>query len=322
MVNNSKEKEITGNIKLIIDKDFNKLIRMSEKTGVPLTFRGDRIIDFKINGVSNHNNIKPDLIKIGPAAVYFDLKFGESEFKDVPFDKIIITDDTVVLKSLFYSKLDFNLKIKFRFDKINKNMSLNITFSPKSNKIKDILHYEYKKRAYSNKTFQLIPNGNEDCIIEGKLPFGDFNECEIKFYRKLCYINEKLNLNLMIDEDYIISNDDRESIDTICSFIKDKKIKLNNISLSMKTHINTLKEIITQEKKQALLKQDQYTIKLLGNEINLGQCKVKINKYKILNIDELQKIYNNNKDNDKIIEFKVILKEYNSDELYLDFRED
>ena len=291
MVDNSNKNEITGKIKLIVDKDFDKLMNMSKKTGIPLTFRGDRIIDFKINGVPEYNNIKPDQIKIGPPAVYFDLKFGKTEFKEVPFDKLKITEDTIVFKSLFYSKLDINLKLKFKFDKTNKSITLNITLSPKSNKIKDILHYEYTKREFSNETFQLTPSGETNHIIEGKLPLGDFKKEIIEFYKKVCYINEKLNLDLIVDEDYIICNDDFESVNMICSFIKNKKIKLNNISISMKSRIKILKKIITQEKRPVLLEENQYTIKLLGNDVNLGHCKVKINEYKILNIDELNEIY-------------------------------
>jgi len=322
MAKNKNENKITGKIKLKLDKDFNKLMNMSEKTGIPLTFRGDRIIDFKINGVPGFNNIKPDQIKIGLPAVYFDLKFGETEFKEVPFDKLKITEDTIVFKSLFYSELDINLKLKFKFDKSNKNVTLNITLSPKSNKIKDILHYEYKKREFSNETFQLIPYGDTNHIIEGELPLGDFNNEEIEFYKNVCYINDELNLDLMVDEDYIICNDDFESVNMICSFIKDKKIKLDNISISMKTKINILEEFITQDKRQVLLEQEQYLIKLLGNEINLGHCKVKINEYEILNINELNEIYNNHKEDNGLIEFTAILKEYGSNDLYLDFTDD
>lgn len=315
-----KEKEeITGKFTLRLDKDFDKLMKMSEKTGVPLTFRGDRIIDFNINGMTELTNFKPDQIKIGPPAFYFDLKFGDTNFNQVPFDRLVISEDVVIFKSLFYSELDINLKIKFKLDKLNYSAILNITISPKSNTIKDILNYELRKRELSDKLFQLIPFGNESQKIEGKLPSVVFDDEELNFYEKVNRINDELKLDLILDEDYVITNEDFECADMICSFIKTKKIKINNIGLSMKTPINMLKEFIYEDKRQMLLKQDTYILKFLGNEINLGPCQVNIKRYEILNKDELEEIYNKNIDNKNLISVKSILKEFESDELYLDF---
>ena len=319
--NNPKKEngEITGKISLRLDKDFDKLMEMSEKTGVPLTFRGDRIIDFKINGMSDFNNMKPDQIKIGPPAFYFDLKFGDEEFKQVPFDRLLLSEDVVVFNSSFYSKLDINLKIKFKLDRLNYSATLNITISPKSNAIKDILNYELRKREFSDKLFQLMPFGNGSQKIEGKLPVGVFDDTELNFYKKVNEINEELKLDLVLDDDYLITNEDFECADMICNFIRFKKIKINNIGLSMKTSVNMLKEFIYQDKRQLLLKQKEYILKFLGNDINLGQCQVEIKKYEILNKKELEEIYNKNVDNDDLVSVKAILKESDSDELYLDF---
>ena len=87
----------------------------------------------------------------------------------------------------------------------------------------------------------------------------------------------------------------------------------------MKTSVNMLKEFIYQDKRQLLLKQKEYILKFLGNDINLGQCQVEIKKYEILNKKELEEIYNKNVDNDDLVSVKAILKESDSDELYLDF---
>ena len=318
-----KEKEeITGKFTLRLDKDFDKLMEMSEKTGVPLNFRGDRIIDFKINGISKLTNFKPDQIKIGPPAFYFDLKFGDEKFNQIPFDRIVLSENIVVFKSLFYSKLDINLKIKFKVDKINCCATLNINISPKSNTVKDILNYELRKREFSDKTFQLIPFSDENQKIEGTLPSVIFDDEELNFYKKANKINDKLNLDLILDDDYIITNEDFECADMICSFINTKKIKINNIALSMKTPINMLKEFIHEDKRQMLLKQDSYILKFLGNDINLGPCQVNIKQYEILNKEELEEIYNKNIGNTNLISVKSIIKEFESDELYLGFNID
>lgn len=315
-----KENEkITGKFTLRLDKDFDKLMEISEKTGVPLNFRGDRIIDFKINGIHDLTNFKPDQIKIGPPAFYFDLKFGDKKYNQVPFDRLVLSENIVVFKSLFYSKLDINLKIKFKLDKINYCATLNINISPKSNTVKDILNYELRKREFSDKVFQLIPFSDETQKIEGKLPSAIFDDDELNFYKKVNKINDELNLDLILDDDYVITNDDFECADMICSFIKTKRIKIDNIALSMKTYINMLKEFIYEDKRQMLLKQDTYILKFLGNEINLGSCQVNIKQYEILNKSELEELYRENIDNNNLISVKPILKEFESNELYLDF---
>ena len=58
----NENNEIVGNIKLRLDNDLKKLLKTSEKTGVPLRFSGDSILDFKVEGDSRYeSNIKPDL---------------------------------------------------------------------------------------------------------------------------------------------------------------------------------------------------------------------------------------------------------------------
>ena len=323
MNENNNDREITGKIKLRIDKDFEKLLKMSEKTGVPLTFRGDRIIDFKVEGIPDKINIiKPDQIKIGPPSFLFDIKIGHDKFKNVPFDRIKIDEDTVIFKSMFYSELDINLKIKFKLDNINYNATLNITINPKSNKINDILNYEIRKRELSNETFQLIPFGDINSKIETKLPTYIYDDAELEFYKKVNYINKKLKLDINIKDDYIINNSDFECANMICDYINSKKIKIDNISLSMKTPVSMLHEFITKDKRPMLLKQNEYLIELLGNKINLGSCKVELKEYEILNYNKLKEIYDNNIHNKELISVSAILKDYSSDELYLDFNID
>lgn len=51
------DNEIVGNIKLRLDKDLKKLLKTSEKTGVPLRFSGDSILDLKLKEIPVMNPI-------------------------------------------------------------------------------------------------------------------------------------------------------------------------------------------------------------------------------------------------------------------------
>jgi hypothetical protein len=312
--------EIVGNIKLRLDKDLKKLLKTSEKTGVPLIFSGDSIVDFKVEGDSRYeSNIKPDFIEIGPPAFYFDLEFGGNKFKDVPFDRIKTSDHTYVFKSMPYSTLDIDFDIGLRLDNLNLDPSLTITIHRKSNKIKDILNYEIRKRELSNGTFSLIPFGDLKFKMEGKLPSASFDDDILDFYKKVNHINDELKLNIALDDDYVITNDDFISANIICDFIKNKKIKLDTLPLSMNTSIFGLNKLLIERNKQFTLKQNEYCVNLIGNEINLGSYKIELKHYEIVNFDELNEIYINNQNSKDLISINVVLKEKDSDELYMDF---
>ena len=288
------DNEIVGNIKLRLDKDLKKLLKTSEKTGVPLRFSGDSILDFKVEGDSHYeSNIKPDFIEIGPPAFNFDLKFGGNEFKDVPFDRIKTSDYTYIFKTMPYSTLDVDFDIKLRLDNLDIDPSLTLTIHRKSNKIKDILNYEIRKRELANGTFQLIPFGVDKFKLEGELPTMSFDDDILDFYKKVNHINEELKLNIVLNDDYCISNDDFISANIICDFIKNKKIKLNTLPLSMKTNIFGLNQLLTERNEKFTLKQNEYHVNLIGNEINLGSYKIEIKHYEIVNFDELNEIYIN-----------------------------
>ena len=312
--------EIVGNIKLRLDKDLKKLLKTSEKTGVPLIFSGDSIVDFKVEGDSRYeSNIKPDFIEIGPPAFYFDLEFGGNKFKDVPFDRIKTSNHIYLFKSMPYSTLDIDFDIGLRLDNLNLDPSLTITIHRKSNKIKDILNYEIRKRELSNGTFSLIPFGDIKFKMEGKLPSASFDDNILDFYKKVNHINEELKLNIALDDDYVITNDDFISANIICDFIKNKKIKLDTLPLSMNTSIFGLNKLLTERNKQFTLKQNEYSVNLIGNEINLGSYKIEIKHYEIVNFDELNEIYINNRNSKDLISISVVLKEKDSEELYMDF---
>lgn len=318
-MDNKKQNEITGKLKLRVDKDLRKLLKTSEKTGVPLIFGKDNIIDVEIDGDPNYNSsIKPDFIEIGPPGFYFDLKLGIKEFKNIPFD-LTKNDKIYTFNSMPYSKLGINLEIKFKLDDLNQEIDSSITIKRKSNKINDVLNYEIRKRDFSDCVAQIIPFGKYEYKIEGKLPKITLDDTLFKFYQQVNYINKELNLDIALEENYILLNRDIINADIISEFIKTKKVKLNKIPIYIKTTILGLNQLLKQENKQVTLKQDKYSLKLLGNEINLGPYKIEIEHYEILNYEELKKIYEYNKDKPESIEITVILKEKDCDEFYMDF---
>lgn len=318
-MNDKKLNEITGTIKLRTDKDLRKLLKASEKTGVPLIFGRDNIIDVKIEGDPNYNpSTKPDLIEIGPPGFYFNLKLGMKEFNNVPFD---LTNDGEIytFTSMPYSKLGIDLEIKFELNDLNQYIDSSITIKRKSNKIKDVLNYEIRKRDFSDCIAQFIPFGVNEHKLEGKLPKIKFDDTLFEFYKQLNYINEKLNLDIVLDEEYVLLNGDIINARIISDIIKTKKFKLNEIPVSLKTRMSGLNHLLKQENKQFTLKQEEYSLMLLGDEIKLGPYKIEMEHYEIINYEELKEIYENNKNNPKSIEVTAILKEKDCDEFYMDF---
>ena len=87
-----KNSEIEAKMKLKLDKNINELLAASEKTGIPLTFRGDRIIDFKVINNDKNEHFIPDQIVFSPPAILLNFKLGTVYYKEIPFDRKIISD--------------------------------------------------------------------------------------------------------------------------------------------------------------------------------------------------------------------------------------
>ena len=312
---NYSDKGIRGHLTLKSDKDIIKLLKISDLSGVPLIFKGDGIVDFRIEGLPDINNFKPDKISIGPMAFYFDLKFGQLCYNNVPFDKKMISEDIIIFEPSIHANIDFNLKLKIFKSDVYK---FNINIYPKSNKICDILSYEVLKKNAFNNDFELKISGENTKLYKGRLPITNINEDELKFFSQVNKINEELHLNILIDEDYVIRNNDFEIANRLCEFIKYKKIEIENINISVTMKSSELDQFLN-ERKEILVKERNYRVKLLDNEINLGECKVFIKEHKLINFDEIKKLYEENKDNDDIISTEIKLKDFSSEKLYIDF---
>lgn len=305
-------KNIKFEMKLNLDKDFTSLMKASQRTGVPITLRGDRIVDFKINDGSNNVSHKYDMIVIKPAPTLLDLKLGEDFFSNVPFDKIKVTEDVLLLKTESHS--DFNAILKIRFDKAKDNLKLSLI--PKSNKIKDILNYELLKKNYNGAELQIKSSEEDRELLVTYFPSTEINKEYLTFLKKVDYVNDKLNLNISLNEKYVITNNDNESVDIICEFIKDKKIKpKNNIKIHFKVSVFDLKKILNNLN-QGVLKHN-YIINLLGKEINLGECELSMKESEILNKEEISDILKSNRNNEEKINIHLLIKK--NEKLYFKF---
>ena len=58
---------------------------------------------------------------------------------------------------------------------------------------------------------------------------------------------------------------------------------------------------------------------MLNNEINLGSCRVFIKEHEIINFDEIKKLYDENEGKEGIISTQIMLKDFASEKLYIDF---
>ena len=221
-----------------------------------------------------------------------------------------------------YSKLGVDLEIKFDLNDMNQDIDSSITIKRKSNKIKDVLNYEIRKRDFSDCIAQFIPFGIKKYKIEGKLPKTIVDDTLFEFYKQVNYINEKLNLDIVLDDEYVLLNGDIINASIISEIIKTKKYKLNKIPVTLKTSMLGLNYLLKQENEQFILKQDEYKLNLLGDEINLGPYNIELEHYEILNYEELKEVYEQNKDNPESIELTAILKEKDCDEFYMNFEID
>ena len=155
-------------------------------------------------------------------------------------------------------------------------------------------------------------------MYKGKLPITNIDEDEIKFFSKVNKINEELHLNILIDDDYVINNRDIEIAERLCQFIQYKKIEIDHMNISVSSKPSDLNKFL-DERKEILIEEKNYTVKLLNNEINLGSCRVFIKEHEIINFDEIKKLYDENEGKEGIISTQIMLKDFASEKLYIDF---
>lgn len=312
--NKKKTDEITFQISLKTDKDFIRMLKTSKITQIPLKFFEDNIE----NAYINDKEINPSMIQIGPPASmeFIDFKIGEKIYKNIPFNSKLNLNDEIIFESVPSSDLGMNIIFKIKLldnDKINASLSLH----EKSDNIKDLLDFELTKKELIGKSFEIYTFDMEKPLLNGVFDIFDVNEDLISIYKKLNYINEKLNLNLKHEKDYIISSDELQNIDYLCDYIKNKKIPIDNFSVTCEVPATTLNYMLTNKKNIEC--SGKNSIRLLNETIDLGTFHIKIKEPIYLNLDELNEIYETNKNNTNPIKIPLKITSDNPEELFLNF---
>lgn len=297
---------------------FEQMLKASNETGQKIKFAGDRIVDFQIEGLNNEMvNIKPDLLTIGPQSEYFDIKLGNLQFNNQPFDRIFINDNLKFTSSSYSSMpIQMIFQTKREHGNIFKNTFL---IKPLSNDVQDILEYELIKKELNANEYSIVYNKNNSLKISGFAPEVDNNDNIIKFFTKVCEISDLLHKKIFVPEDYIITNNDSIICENILKALHNKKLEYENISLNLYVNLNQLKEFIDGEGKEILIIKDPFYIKLLGNKINMGKCKIFISESKFVNKSELINIYETNQNNDNSMDIVVVIVNKDSNNVVFDF---
>lgn len=310
--NKKKTDEITFQISLKTDKDFMRMLKTSKITQIPLKFFEDNIEKICIND----EEISPYMIQIGPPASmeFIDFKIGEKIYKNIPFNSKLNLNDEMIFESIPSSDLRMNILFKIKLLDNNK-INVSLSLYEKSDNIKDLLNFELIKKEWFGKSFEIYMF--EKPLLNGVFDIFDINEDLISIYKKLNYINEKLNLNLKHEKDYIISSDELKNIDYLCDYIKNKKIPIDNFSVTCEVPATTLNYMLTNKKNIEC--SGKNSIRLLNETIDLGTFHIKIKEPIYLNLDELDEIYETNKNNTNPIKIPLKITSDNPEELFLNF---
>ena len=310
------DQSIPFSIKLNLHEGFENQIDLNPTVGNPIKILGDRIEYIEIGEGENYEKHAPDMIILSKHH-QLDLKIDNTPY-DLEFKKEILSKNCILFTSKPSKNLDLILKLKLKFDFENNNHKISLSPIPKSNKIKDILSQIKFKKECSEKDFEILFENKT--IFKDKFPKIIIEEEYIEFLEKVDKIDKKLNLNIIYDEDYKLTNKDFENAETLCHYIETKTIDAKDIKVKFKISVLQLKKILNQENKYVELKNPNYNLNLLNKNIELGSFKVKINSLKIINKDELIKIVET--DNEKeTINVEIIMTDEKS-EVLLDFNDD
>lgn len=312
--NKKKTDEITFQISLKTDKDILRMLKTSKITQMPLKFFEENIEKAYIND----EEISPSMIQIGPPSSieFINLKIGEKIYKNIPFNSKLNLNDEIIFESIHSSDLGMDIIFKIKLldnDKLNASLS----FHEKSDNIKDLLNFELTKKEWIGKSFEIYMFDIVKPLLNGVFDIFDVNEDLILIYKKLNYINEKLNLNLKHEKEYIISSDELKNIDYLCDYIKNKKIPIDNFSVTCEVPATTLNYMLTNKKNIEC--SGKNSIRLLNETIDLGIFYIKIKEPIYLNSDELNEIYETNKNNTNPIKIPLKITSDNPEELFLNF---
>ena len=314
----SKEDEnerIPFSIKLNVHEGFEDHIDLNPTIENPIKITGERIKYIEIGEGEDYKKFTPDLILITkPSGLKIKIN---NKLYDLEFKQEKLSENTILFTSKPSKDLDLILKLKFKFDFKANNHKFSLSIIPKTNNIEDILYQTKFKYECSEKNIEII--FNEKTIFSNHFPKTNIDYEFIMFLDKLNKINNELNLDLIYEEDYEITEKDRTNVEILCSYIKNKTIEAENIRAKFKITLSQLNDIIEHEHKDVDIMNPHYNIKILNKTLDLGQFHTKINSLKIINKDELMNLINTH-ESDKLVNVEIVMTDEKS-ELILDFNE-
>ena len=305
--------ETTFKVSLNTDEDLLKLMEASRVSGKNLIFQGKQIENPQFNNIKFEGSTE---IIIGNSPTYFNIQVGTKNYLHIPFNRKKLPKNRLLFVTTS-SKLGVKIQLKMEFIE-NIEVKINLTISPISNNINDLLHLEKVKKEWYDKPFEIKIKGIDEIIAKGKFDFYEYNDWLIEFYEKVNYINKKLNLQLTHPETYEIKKEDLDSVEYICNFLKYKKIPFNTFTINLKMDSSELNNIITGNGKCFHTK-NIFRTKLLNKEITLGKFKIDISEVILLNFNEILDAYKKNKKEKKDVNIQLILRSMNPEENYMIF---
>lgn len=239
-----------------------------------------------------------------------NIKIGDITY-EVDILKQRFTNNTL---SFIFSSEELPMKIRLKINADTKNITC-ICYA-KSDKIEDVLNWYKFKKGYGeqNILFEL----QNDFEISCKIPKTDNDLKLLEFYETINKLNEKLNLDMIHEEDYEITEKDYLYADYINSFLDNNYINVPSINVKINILVSELKEFINDDPLPIEVGYNHFPIKILNNNIDLGKYKVNILAAEIANKKEIEEMIKN-KDLNENIEVNLTIKNQDSNYLCLDF---
>ena len=239
-----------------------------------------------------------------------NIKIGDKVYKV----NILRQRFTINTLSFTFSSKELPMKIHLKINADTKIITC-ICYA-KSDKIEDVLNwYKFKKECGKQNILFKLPNDYE---ISCRIPKTHVDSKLLKFYNTINKLNEKLDLEMTHEENYEISEKDYLYTDYIETFLDKNYINVPSINVKINTSASELKEFINEDPLPIEVGYNHFPIKILNNNIDLGEYKVNILAAEIANKKEIEEIIKT-KDLNETVEVNLTIKNHDSDYLYLDF---
>lgn len=239
-----------------------------------------------------------------------NITIGDREYEvDILKQRFTINTLSFIFSS---NELPMNIRLKINADSNN----ITCICYAKSDKIEDVLNwYNFKKGCDEQKILFELPNNFE---ISCKIPKTDDDLKLLEFYKIINKLNKKLDLEIIHEENYEITEKDYLYAKYINSFLDNNYIKVHSINVKINTSISELKEFINNDPLPIEVGYSHFPIKILNNNIDLGKYKVNIHAAEIGNKKEIEEMIKT-KGLNETVEVDLTIKNQDSDYLCLDF---